>query len=101
MKTVQEFAERLEAEQIRRLKASHLDCETNVLNARVSIKPGKKYVKVDVGSSGKYMIDNEGNIFGVKAYGVIHKGHYFGNLDTIDDYFWGHYRAFKKQKKSV
>ena len=28
----------------------------------VSVKPGKKYTKVDVGRSGKYMIDESGNI---------------------------------------
>ena len=57
---------------------------------------GKKYSKVDVGSSGKYMIDAEGKIFGIKAYGVIHRGHQYGTLDTINDYFWGDYRPIKK-----
>jgi hypothetical protein len=27
---------------------------------------GKKYTKVDVGDSGKYMVDNEGKIGGIK-----------------------------------
>jgi len=50
-----------------------------------------------VGSSGKYMVENEtGRIFGIKAYGVIHRGHYFGTLETIHDYNWGSYRAQKK-----
>ena len=42
------------------------------------------------------MIDQEGNIFGIKAYGVIHKGHKFGTLDTINDYYWGDFRGVKK-----
>ena len=61
----------------------------------VTIKPGKKYVKVDVGTSGKYMVDLDGNIYGIKAYGVIHKGHQYGTLDTIDAYYWGDYTARK------
>lgn len=65
----------------------------------VTIKPGRKYTKVDVGSSGKYMVEPEGDtahIWGIKAYGVIHRGHYYGTLDTIDQYFWGEFRGFKR-----
>jgi len=63
-------------------------------NSRVSVVPGKKYTKVDVGGSGKYMVDNEtGEIFGIKGYGKIHKGHRYGTLDTIKDWYWGGYVA--------
>lgn len=99
MRTIEKikiFAELVEREQIERLKKDGLGCDANILNARTSIKEGKKYVKVDVGSSGKYMIDEQGNIFGIKAYGVIHRGHHFGTLDTINAYYWGNYRAYKK-----
>ncbi len=63
----------------------------------------KKYTRVDIGPahnmSGRYMIENEtGNIFGIKAYGVIHRGHFYGTLDTIEDYFWGSYRGIKLAK---
>ncbi len=51
-----------------------------------------------MGDSGKDMIDSDSNIWGVKAYGVIHKGHYFGTLDTINDYHWGGYRGYLKKK---
>ncbi len=64
--------------------------------ATARVKPGAKYTKIDVGSSGKYMVDAEGNIYGIKAYGVIHRGHRYGTLDTIHDYFWGGYTAVKK-----
>ena len=61
--------------------------------------PGKKYTKIDVllpQQSGRYMVVNDtGEIYGIKAYGVIHKGYYFGTLDTIDNYYWGGYRAVK------
>jgi hypothetical protein len=59
----------------------------------VKIIPGKKYTKIDVGRSGKYMVTSEGEIFGIKAYGVIHKGHQYGTLDTVDAYYWGDYTA--------
>lgn len=59
-----------------------------------SIKPGKKYTKIDVGTSGKYMVDNAtGEIFGIKGYGTIHRGHRYGTLDTIEDFNWGGYVA--------
>ena len=53
----------------------------------VQVKPGKKYTKVDVGRSGKYMVVNStGEIFGIKAYGVIHKGHCYGTLETMNEW---------------
>jgi hypothetical protein len=55
-------------------------------------KPGKKFVRVNVGTSGRYMVDlNDGTIYGIKGYGVVHYGHVYGTLDTINDYFWGEY----------
>ena len=66
----------------------------------VTVKPGRKYIKVDVGSSGKYMVEpmgnGDGHIWGIKAYGVIHRGHYYGELSTIDKWFWGEYAAIKR-----
>ena len=64
----------------------------------VKIIPGKKYTKIDVGTSGKYMADAEGNIFGIKGYGVIHRGHHYGTLDTIDQWYWGGYTAVPKNR---
>jgi len=37
------------------------------------------------------VVKTTGEVFGVKAYGVIHKGHAYGTLDTIDDWYWGNY----------
>ena len=62
----------------------------------VKVKPGNKYTKVDVGCSGKYMVVNDtGEIYGIKAYGVIHKGHYYGTLETINEWYWGGYYGIK------
>lgn len=90
-----ELACLIEIQSIERLKAQNLACQCNVDNCKTSIKQGKKYTKIDIGTSGKFMIDKEGNIFGIKAYGVIHKGHYYGTLDTINQYFWGNYKPKK------
>lgn len=95
MNKLELLAAKVEADTLDNLKRTGLDCEANRLNAKTSIKPGKKYTKVDVGSSGKYMVDAEGNIFGIKAYGVIHTGHQYGTLDTINEWYWGQYRAVK------
>lgn len=92
---IQQFADLVEKQQIERLHKDNMDCEVNIINSKVSIKPGKKYIKVNVGSSGKFMVDQEGNIFGIKAYGVIHRGHFYGTLDTINNYFWGEYHPVK------
>ena len=100
---LQAFADKLEADRLADLIRTGVDCEGNRLQAKVSVKPGKKYAKVDVGHSGAYMVVNDtGEIFGVKAYGVIHKGHQYGTLDTIDNWYWGTYYAvpvliFKKR----
>ena len=60
------------------------------------VKIGRKYANVDVGKSGKYMVElSTGNIYGIKGYGVIHRGHSYGNLDTTHEYFWGEYTAHK------
>lgn len=92
---IKTFAELLQKEQIGRLYKTNLACQANIDNCKVKIKEGKKYIKIDIGTSGKYMIDREGNIFGIKAYGVINKSQIYGNLDTINQYYWGNYRAYK------
>ena len=69
---------------------------THEFTETASIKPGKKYTWVEVGTSGKYMVVNEtGEIFGIKAYSVIPRGHAYGTLDTINDWYWGGYTAVR------
>lgn len=75
-----------------RLVEQGLDCAPNMANAVTIIRFGKKYDKIDMGGSGKLMIEREtGNVFGIKAYGKIHRGHAFGTLDTIGELDWGDY----------
>lgn len=97
MDKIEKFAELLESDQVKGLIRHGFDPEQPAFkqNYTVRIKKGKKYTKVDVGTSGKYMVDQEGNIWGIKAYGVIHKGHHYGTLDTIHDWDWSEYYAVK------
>lgn len=63
----------------------------------VTIRPGKKWTKIDVGPGGKFMVlDATGEILGIKACGVPHSGHRYGTLDTTADWFWGDYHPQRK-----
>ena len=84
-----------------RLKKEGLGCQVNLDHAIAHYKIGNKYIKIDVGNSGRYMIDKTGQIFGIKAYGVIHPGLYYGTMDTINDYYWGDYQAHKLEAVNV
>ena len=91
------FAAVVERDQLLRLVESKLDCPGNNANARTSIKGGSKYVKVNIGDSGRFMVEKStGNIFGIKAYGQVHRGHQYGTLDTINEWFWGEYYPQKR-----
>jgi hypothetical protein len=87
-----QFAALVQTQTIQRLNENKLACESNLKNAETTVKEGKKFTKVDIGTSGRYMVENEtGNIFGIKAYGQVHKGHFYGTVNTTDLYFWGGY----------
>ncbi len=67
-----------------------------------SLKPGRKYTKVDVGTGGRYMVVNAtGEIFGIKAYGVIHRSHRYGTLDTMAELHWGGYYGVRRVKPAT
>lgn len=96
---IEKLAKIIENQQIQVLKERNSYCEVNLSNKKVKIVSGRKYTKIDVGNSGFIMIENSsGNIFGIKAYGVVHKGHSYGNLDTINNYFWGNFYPIKNNK---
>jgi hypothetical protein len=51
---------------------------------QVKVKPGVKYTKINVGDSGKFMVDNEtGGLYFIKGYGVIDKKKYFGTVENL------------------
>lgn len=96
------LAQKLQQDQIAELVDCGLDCEANRDNVVTSIKKGKKYDKIDTGGSGKLMVVREtGEVFGIKAYGVIHRGHAYGTLDTINEWYWGLYYPVKQSLMSA
>lgn len=89
---IERFADRLEGEWRARLKREYPGLDES--HSRVNVRPGLKYTRVDIGGSGRYMVVNAtGEIFGIKGYGVIHRGHAYGTLDTLDVWDWSGYRA--------
>ena len=91
---IERFRKLVEDEQAQRRKVDYPSLSLDV----VKIKEGKKYVNVDVGGSGKYMVIKDSQkIFGIKAYGVIHRGHPYGTLDTIDQWDWSQYVGRQKR----
>ena len=93
-RSLEAFRAKVEADQLAELVRKGYD--PHVHNYAATVKEGKKYAKVDVGSSGKFMVVMAtGEIFGIKAYGVIHKGKRYGTLGTINDWFWGDYSPRK------
>lgn len=96
MDKVQRLAEMIREQTIETFKkrfGSNIDVHAS--SWEVNVIPGKKYTKVDVGRSGKYMIERE-TIYGIKAYGVINKKKCYGTLDTINEFYWGDYTAVRK-----
>jgi hypothetical protein len=89
---LERLAKLIKEQTIEKLHRLDLACETNVKNAETYIREGNKYTKIDIGNSGKLMIENTtGIIYGIKGYGQVHKGHSYGTLDTIEEYWWGEF----------
>src|SRR5437867_3193317 len=82
----------IEAQQAARVRREF----TNVQPPSVVVKPGRRWTRVDVGESGKYMVDSDDSIYGIKAYGVPHFGHQYGTLETIGEWDWSDYSAVRK-----
>ena len=80
--TIEELAQKIQDGEQASLRKAKLDCEANLKNTITSIKQGRKWTAINVGYSGKYMINPQGEIYGIKAYGVPHLGHYYGTLDN-------------------
>jgi hypothetical protein len=80
--TTQELAQKIQEGEIAALRRANLACEANLNNAVARVKVGIKWDKIDVGYSGRYVVNKQGEIYGIKAYGVPHLGHSFGTLDN-------------------
>lgn len=89
------------------------DCAANLRRTQTRIVMGRKFAKVDVGRgymgpestadwSGRYMVDLETlEIFGIRAYGIVNRGHRYGTLATIGDWNWGEYTAVKRPQHEI
>jgi len=89
---LEQFRATLEAAQLEGLR--HRGWNSPFHNVTCRVKMGRKYCNVDVGTSGKYMVElATSKIYGIKGYGVIHRGHYYGTLDTIGELDWSGYTA--------
>lgn len=65
---------------------------SQIADIKIDIRPGRVYTKIDRSGSGMLMIENAtGIVYGIKAYGQVHKGHVYGTLDEIGEWFWGEY----------
>lgn len=71
----------------------------NTRRELVTVNPGKKYVKIDVGPSGKFMFNMQDcHLYFIKGYGVINKKKDFGSLALIiqKDFDWDGYSIMAK-----
>lgn len=96
---IQEFANQVHEDTLQRFATEYPDYPQECLDddCTVHVIAGSKYTKVDVGRSGKFMVVNDtGEIFGIKGYGRIHRGHAFGTLETVSEWFWGNYHPTKR-----
>lgn len=93
---INEFRELLETQQQTRMRAQGHPENCIEVHYTATVKVGGKYARVDLGRSGKYMVElDTGNIFGIKGYGVIHRGHAYGTVDTIAEWDWSDYVGHK------
>jgi len=100
--TIEDFAKRVFEERKVVFSKKGLDALDPDFECATRVVSGMKYTKVDVGPaghwSGKFMIDSNDNIYGIKAYGQINKRRYYGTLKTVDKWFWGEYYPIKREE---
>lgn len=78
-----QFANKFEEFLLLELKANGVDCQGNRDAVRTSIKHRNKYFAVDYGTSGKFLVDKDMNVYSIKAYGQ--KGYLRGSLNEVSN----------------
>lgn len=91
---VNEFAELVLKQQRERITRDYSQWQADAETVEVIL--GRVYTKVNLGPahnmSGKFMIEiATGRIYGIKGYGQVHKGRFYGTLDTVDEWDWSDY----------
>jgi hypothetical protein len=104
MTTIQELADLILAQTQERLRTAYPNSPQWEWET-VQVKQGPVYTKIDRGPaanmSGMLMIENAtGAIYGIKGYGRVHKGHFYGTLDTVADWYWGNYYPERRTVRS-
>ena len=52
---------------------------------RFTYKNRQKYIAIDSDGSGRFLVDKtDGQVYGIKAYGVVHPGYQYGNIYQPD-----------------
>lgn len=72
----------------------------------VKVTEGKKYIRIDVGDSGKFMLDTtDNNLYFIKGYGTVDKKKCFGELSAIvnnkDNFHFDGYSLSPLGKRSM
>jgi uncharacterized membrane protein len=97
--TIEQLAQLIQEQKRERL--ARLYSQEQADRETVEIRPGPKYTKIDVGTSGFLMVDNAtGEIFGIKGYGRVHPGRRYGTLATIGQWYWGDYYPQQHKEES-
>ena len=89
---VERFRAKVEQDQAERFAREYPGLEP----PKVHVKDGRRWIKVDIGQSGSYVVDKDGTIYGIKGYGVPHLGHRYGTLQTIEEWDWSGYVAVQR-----
>jgi hypothetical protein len=93
------FRDLVEKDSMEYYKKRHMHVPS-LSDLRVIIIPGRKYWKVDISGSGRFMVEVDTEvIYGIKSYGQVHKGKRYGNLDSISEWYWGEYYPIKGREK--
>jgi len=97
------FCVLLERQQAERMVSQGLNPALH--NHKVRADIGRKFAHIVCGTTSKFMVEvATGNIFGTKGVQQVHRGHFYGTLETTGEYFWCEYYPsrldgkLKKQK---
>lgn len=91
MEEIKKFVEELNEAQKERFKELGYKSECFIVDDelteqhRFNIKEKKKYIYIDCGTGGNFMIIKDTlEIFGIKAYGTINKGKFYGRIGEVE-----------------
>ena len=74
----------IEADEARKVIALCGSLRGNERTIVTVLRPKRRYINIDVGDSGRYMVEREtGQVYGIKAYGVIHRGYRYGTVEEF------------------